>query len=1804
MTVLSSAIASFITRELNSALSKGKEGKLRVSFSGPPVNILETLFTDLTNEHGHLTAQNDSQTLKVGVFLLKNSGFKDPEVQTLSAICSESHYVGKVRNNPNIPYSLALQDYASALKSVESVVSRIGMYTAYSDFKSWVESSLISSLVTQIIIGISHVSRLPPKNIETALLKCLETHWGEHGQSETREKAWEALGSFGEISHFWATPEDVISKNLGFFRCAPESFGKEVQFTTSTKIAEYFEQRGLTSGFNELLNSAQDTLLRDSLEKFGAYIRSQGVIEASEYSKRYLDIISHAWDAPNSPPSWWQNLTIEVWRTLIDIDVSPPLENFTLEPLDTIKTYSKSLPNLALTSPKFQIVTENLPEASKIIIERSNGTSPFQTVATLTTVEESPTVFEDKQAPKHKTSIRYKAKLQDGREGIIKFIALEHYEPGIVIASRSSSNTKQFKKNAKSAINLFESNAIFPSTGSHQLDFYFNPKIKFSNYIEGHEVNVELDEVLPRPINLQSETSAVCLIEINEGCRYEFEVILENEKRVYKINITGGNEQHKGVASEFDKLILSHSSIATKELSSARVEPLTTRLSTIEEWILGSDDSFCPLILGSDYLDCWVEPDWKNLPKLTNLKVLIDPRPQDFIAKTPESYRIARGAILNKLRPTGDDYIQPVSLIRFSEHMQDSGFRNLLELYLNEYRNWLEADFETAIWSDLIALFHHQPSVPNALAQQPYAVLLTPYHPIRLAWQCQAQSIMADALAKHLLCPAASSFTPNRFPDCLVLRCQSATGGLEPAPYVAAASSNNYWSVLVNVVVIGSTHDLSGMSGVTESLGLKLQGFSRGFSEEQVKQSMNEVSRLLAGRSQLKLSLVSEEISDSGCNAGLENWTSENFGENADVWFNSGARSLKISDTRHESLLPEQSALASLTNATKGAVKWFAKKKPEPGQDLSIIAHLGTMNHQFDRQGLRAVSDFTGMVKRRIRKQSVIGVNSFVSESFVSLPPNNMAVDTITLIMLSSIDLMEAKCAEIVDSQSFAPNLATLAEVIEGSAYTAVSSSNIDAACFFGAANKAYLWDFELPRFSSKAGESLGYFLLATHSDSMISAVKEALSLLGTTRGTSDETIQNMLQEVSKRGMPTLKKLTGGGTVSLGELGMLSALKVLQNDFTDPQLPTGLIPVIDSGKNINLIVPVDPFQKHFEDLRRALQEKSGGRPDLLVLSVAYTGSGDPIELLITPLEIKARRGTMSSGERQSACTQASYFSNFLKDFQTRAAGEPLWGIAWRAMISDLLDYAFRVYGQLHHLMKLDEWSALHTYILKKINDGMLDIRIDARGRLLSVEGVDQSAPMDMDSDSFKETIVVSHDDAVKLLLGDSAELLASIKAKIGNWQLLAEVNIQNQHEPLPEAPVIATSPQAPAEVPSNSTEKMPALPPDPLTPDIKDTQPELLMTGLKFTVGKTVGAFKEQELEFFPGNTELNQLNIGIVGDLGTGKTQLIQGLIHQLRLRPADNRDKAPNILIFDYKRDYSKEAFIKATGAKVIKPFDIPLNFFDIRDSAQGPKAWLERSKFFTDVLAKIYGGIGAAQNEYIKQAVKKAYENAGTSKVSMPTLTDVFNEYRELKDGAIDSPYSIMSDLVDGGYFVENAAQAIPFSKFLDGIVVIDLSAVGQDDKTKNMLVVVFLNLFYEHMLKIQKREFIGTEPKLRFVDSMLLVDEADNIMKYEFDVLKKILLQGREFGVGVLLASQYLSHYKTKHENYLEPLLTWFIHKVPQISAADLGNIGLPNPSAQLANEIKSLECHQCLYKSLNVDGKIIRGIPFFEMLKTD
>ncbi len=128
---------------------------------------------------------------------------------------------------------------------------------------------------------------------------------------------------------------------------------------------------------------------------------------------------------------------------------------------------------------------------------------------------------------------------------------------------------------------------------------------------------------------------------------------------------------------------------------------------------------------------------------------------------------------------------------------------------------------------------------------------------------------------------------------------------------------------------------------------------------------------------------------------------------------------------------------------------------------------------------------------------------------------------------------------------------------------------------------------------------SLGYYLVARPTSAMEKAVENAALLVAN----SPPNVLGLLEEVSRRGIPILKRLAGGGSQSRGELGLLLATRLLQDSFrsgtTVSRLP------VWSGNCIHPVLPVDPYEELFTRLRRELlpAPSSGQRPDLIVVAI-------------------------------------------------------------------------------------------------------------------------------------------------------------------------------------------------------------------------------------------------------------------------------------------------------------------------------------------------------------------------------------------------------------------------------------------------------------------------------------------------------------------------------------------------------------------------------------------------------------------------
>lgn len=417
----------------------------------------------------------------------------------------------------------------------------------------------------------------------------------------------------------------------------------------------------------------------------------------------------------------------------------------------------------------------------------------------------------------------------------------------------------------------------------------------------------------------------------------------------------------------------------------------------------------------------------------------------------------------------------------------------------------------------------------------------------------------------------------------------------------------------------------------------------------------------------------------------------------------------------------------------------------------------------------------------------------------------------------------------------------------------------------------------------------------------------------------------------------------------------------------------------------------------------------------------------------------------------------------------------------------------------------------------------------------------------------------------------------------------------------------AASAGAPAEAAEAAEPEIPAEPEVPAAP----LEPQ----GMEILFGHHLGSADENgdplPLYWTPNDTSaVFHTNTGIIGTMGTGKTQFTKSLITQLYRERSRNFDGSPmGILIFDYKGDYnsSKADFVRATNATVLQPYQLPFNPLAlVKPRVFKPRLPVHTANAFKDTLSKVYR-LGPKQQTSLSSCIMEAYRQCGiladdpsTWSNIAPTfemVNEIYEANEELSKN--DSLAAAMQKLSLFQLFESNPYRTTSLFELLKGVVVIDLS--GYDSDIQSLVVAITLDQFYAQM---HAQGSSATDGHLRQLTKMILVDEADNFMREDFPALKKIMKEGREFGVGTILSTQFLDHFVTGEDNYSRYILTWVVHNVADLKKNDVEYIfkvkaGSPE-ATEIYDAIKASDRFQSAVKVGNAPVCRIRDKAFFEL----
>jgi hypothetical protein len=1821
MNILASALADRIRAQIGATTPQAGFTERRLIFLGPPHELMSAVFDDLVG-------QSTGAPLSALPFLLQVQLDKRPQGNPAlgaSGWCDKDHLLD-LRN---------LKDYASfvallppgehSILSIDNTSDKFGVAESNNggnaNFEAWWDDSFVQSLVLQAISE----TRLSEEFVEDARqLVEVAARAADEVESGTspRAGAWRLLSrlfSIGPSSPL--KPGRAISLACGIPPMRGGTVNAKEQLATLKSIAEAMSE-GFRRSVDRLSDGASEQdqgHLTDFLEHLRSTCEVATTFERATPSYyRPLGQLDLA-----VAPDWWVVLDVEKWTELLAEEPSS-VGDITMTCTNSLAALGKAMPAIVSNHVDIQFeATGGTSNGARIEVNRTPaaGNGLVGDLAA-----DSGETLSDFSPPSHKLPLTYKAAALGFKPGTMKVISLATWQPGIIVACRLASKFSPPRKPAKASSKGgadWESSLSLPGPGRYELLVFISSGVTLDSLTQlsndqadgntERTVSVTIRQATPEMYRAEIEADGNCQFDLSFARLGTTGKISREIGRTY---VTCEDVPELGCRSEFERLIKANRR-QLESFDAKAVIPINraVRSTMLQDWILAADavrTSYQPIVLAEDYGDHWSPPSWGSGqgPILSDRSFIQDPRPAPEAFTPPADFLDAREEIARRVRGDGDQsgVFETARLGEWA--LRDEEFATLIEKYVDAYQAWILSDPEVACWTDLVAVCSLDAG-GRSLAREPVAIILSPLHPLRVGWHVVAQRILVEADEAGKPCPAASVLDPDCVPDILSLYLQSPSG-LDQVNFLSVENGSDYWSVLWNGRQLEKLPERSLVAPFGDAFGINVGGIAAGFSAAQVMRALDDVADLLAAKPVVAVAVSSAGGTTDACNQGLVEWCTSRFQEDSKrpraraV----GPRFVEVFDDRPLGVRPDDATISNLSEDTGNSVRWYYRQPEGTVPDLGIIAQLDMSEPRCESVEGRTPLSAGGMIRHRVRRQLPGTFLSETRQSSASGPTGEVLTDKVAALMSALENLGQTRTG-----LQFSPNVPEIQHMLKDrrTDFVAVSSAAIDPACFLGGwLEEAYLWDFDLPSYSHRAGDTNGYYLLSQVTDADRDALSLALARLPGCENLDPEKVKEVLLEVARRGIPTIKGLAGDDAGATGDLGVFVGGRLLQDRFRGNQYAgDGLLPVVGGtaeDANIVIIVPVDPFRGYIRDLSKALGKDRGDltqlRPDLIVIAIDFSGGN--VRIKITPVEVKCRPTShFSSKDALEALEQAKALSSLLRAMQPHDKQPRLWSLAYQHLLLSIIGFGLRVYSQHSDAVgHSGRWSEFHERIARAILDDSNCVEVDGRGRLIIVDDTPSSKPEDFDKDGFDETIVIGREDAGKIVAGDPTSFYEMVRARLSDWKLMPGLASEPTKVEIPQLvdqPVVDEEPNQSVASGDDIATNVPSLTPaEPTQVDEDPVHIEQVSKGVILELGKTIDGFSPRDLSLNISDTRLNQLNIGVVGDLGTGKTQLLKSLITQITSSGPENRGHPPRFLIFDYKRDYSSDDFVKATGARVVRPHRIPLNLFDTRTSGDVAAPWFDRFRFFADVLGKIYSGIGTVQRDKLKRAVKEAYDAAAPGVA--PTLREVHNAYHVIVEGKPDSPMSIIGDMLDMEIFEEDQSKTMPFDDFLDGVVVISLDALGQDDHSKNLLVAVMLNMFYENMLKTPKRPFVGHDPQLRAIDSYLLVDEADNIMRYEFDVLRKLLLQGREFGTGVILASQYLRHFKAGGTDYREPLLTWFIHKVPNITPAELSALGLTATASELAERVKSLGNHQCLYKSFDSPGEFIRGYPFFELME--
>jgi Holliday junction resolvasome RuvABC ATP-dependent DNA helicase subunit len=1368
MTRLSTALRDFFLTYFTELLNQDPKRAVRPVITGPPDDTLTNLFAGLTsNGTTDWTIPVGTNTETIAVLLVDYNASPIPRPANVISAVSQWDYAVTARSSTRLMLLLVAP---SALDQMpESLGNTTEVFSTHRTSRRFFNDVLWKYLLAQIASATGNNADAVKEG-----LAYLAKQSRDLEPSLRNGIIWQTADLLLQGSLPNSNPLNTLAARIGLPALDTNKSVADAMVALE-RLAEYFGEDGITAGIHRLKNAQSAAGLGPDLDSLAAHLQQHALSSASVERTPAL-----YYRPPTPIPTWWQNLTVSVIDGLLSDVGIKPAGTLRLDCTNAINTGTRLPGEPCIVGSGASLRTTPPPGVATgaITYQRKAGRTPPVNIPALS--NDPLTVF-DFAPPPHDTPLKYTAQAVGFTPGLTDVIVLDTF------GCRGTAHIPNADKNGppKKTAQGWNQPLDLPRAGVIDLTVYHasTATAVTLQLRRGDDAIGPAQHIATAPGSTQ--TTAVIEIEDDDRCQITLEAPDGTALGEWTAQFSV-DEPDTAARTRFEALVLAHQ---TKKKLPV-VHTTDNLIYRLEQEYLQSPDSWRPIRAAwSKPIETVGIPDWTDA-QLGDISAQPDPRPTLNPPTTLiDAREKTRQYFIAKQRPFGEvDYTDPI-------------LAQLSHEYLAEYLLWQENN-QDAVWFDAIGIHAatwNLQAGQHTATSEPVAMLLSPLHPLRVAWHCIAQAYLADSIKRH--CPAAGLLDPAACPDAGAWTIAPTTQEQISRAFLAVPTDNPHWSVLLNRHYLSKDEERTSILRQLSELGIIASGIPSGFTNSQAADSVAEVAKLLPGRATLRLGIVGGTDGSPACAAGVIGWCTTRFDEDNEP------RPFTIEVYQAaDNQQPTEERLNELSELTDERVRWYHDFSG-PGSnalDLVILDQLGVNALGGANGDPRTPRGNGALTNVRLREDRHSG--NVLSESRIS---------TRTSYTPGLAGLLERACItfettalhdENTSQLQFQPNHAAIGTRLQQSIYLAVTSSQIDPAWVIrGArAQNGYVWDYELPG-ALGVNEGAGYYLVARPRDAMRRSIERAAALVTAT----PPPVHELLDEISRRGIPILKRLAAGGSQSRGELGLLLTVRLLQDAFR-AGTTTIRLPAIQH-ECLHLILPVDPYEEPFERIRQSLTGTgtTAQRPDLLVFAIHRTPSNS-VTIKITPVEVKFRQGTMSNNDLRDALQQAANLGTVLDTLWAQPPENDLWGVCGTTLLARCLDLAFRIYAdETIHGKTPAEWSNIEQAVLTAVLEGTAAITLNTAGRVIAFENTTAPAILDMDGDGRKDTAVLSLNDAA-ILLGNSGTLSSAAIAAVPALDFsLPQCNPSTTVQP-------ATPPEQASTQPASATQDTaPPTPPEP-----------------------------------------------------------------------------------------------------------------------------------------------------------------------------------------------------------------------------------------------------------------------------------------------------------------------------------------------------------------------------------------------------